>query len=370
MGNGIDAQKRAQVLGTISFLEKEKIPYFKSRVFEHFGVSRRHGWEIVRQLRNRPGLQDDPNLPDPEETRIETRGRKKILRADDITTMERLIWQYGFEGRVVSWEALAREAGVTAEASRRTVRRTLDTLGHRKCVACRTGWVSPAIAKKRLEAATVALRERPTPQQWRDIRWSEAVHFGLGPEGQIMAIRKPGQRHCPNCVPEAQEPEPKHVKEVHVWAALGWNFKSELYFFEVPGKNTNGKMTMQIYRDELLKNAVGPWLASGDRFVLAEEGDPAHGTGKHNIVRDWKQDHQLNYFFNTPGSPDLSPIDNAWNAITQYLVKFTVKTEEELRGLMIEAWKARSQDWINRLVDSMVQRMQDVVQGEGRMTGH
>ncbi|KAH6641140.1 hypothetical protein F5144DRAFT_123971 [Chaetomium tenue] len=346
MGNGIDAQKRAQVLGTISFLEKEKIPYFKSRVFEHFGVNRRHGWEIVRQLRKRPGLQDDPDLSDPEETRVETRGRKRILTADDISTMERLIWQYGFEGRVVSWEALAREAGVTAEASRRTVRRTLDTLGHRKCVACRTGWVSPAIAKKRLEAAAVALRERPTPQHWRDIRWSEAVHFAIGSEGQVMVIRKPGQRH-----------------------SIGWNFKSELCFFEVPG-NRGGKMTMQIYRDEILKKAVGPWLACGDRFVLAEEDDPAHGTGKHNIVRDWKQDHRLNYFFNTPGSPDLSPMDNTWNAITQYLVKFTVKTEEELRNLMIEAWKARSQDWINSTVDSMAQRMQDVVQGEGRMTGY
>jgi hypothetical protein len=41
--------KKSEVLGTISFLEKEKIPHFKSRVFKHFGVSYTQGWEIIRR---------------------------------------------------------------------------------------------------------------------------------------------------------------------------------------------------------------------------------------------------------------------------------------------------------------------------------
>jgi len=40
-----------------------------------------------------------------------------------------------------------------------------------------------------------------------------------------------------------------------VWAAVGYNFKSKLYFYKV-SMNINGKMSMQIYRDEILKGVV------------------------------------------------------------------------------------------------------------------
>ena len=54
----------------------------------------------------------------------------------------------------------------------------------------------------------------------------------------------------------------------------------------------------------------------------------------------------------------------------QYIAKFPTWTDEELRRLAIEAWNALSQESINGWVDSLVQRMQDVVEGEGKMTGH
>ncbi|KAK4121689.1 hypothetical protein N657DRAFT_647874 [Parathielavia appendiculata] len=61
-------------------------------------------------------------------------------------------------------------------------------------------------AKKRLKAATIALRERPIPQHWYDIRWSDEVHFSLGCEGRAMTFRKPGERHCSDYIQEAREP--------------------------------------------------------------------------------------------------------------------------------------------------------------------
>ncbi|KAK4243114.1 hypothetical protein C7999DRAFT_44998 [Corynascus novoguineensis] len=278
MGNGHHhTPKKAKVLGTISFLGKEKIPYFKSR-------------EIVRQQRNRRNLQDDPDHPDLEETR----GRKRILTPDDIHAMENLIWEYGFEARALSWQSLAYKASIIAEVSWRTIQRALGTLGYRK-----------STTKRRLEAITIALRERPTPEHWRDIRWSNEVHFSLGPKGRVMIIRKP-----------------------------------ELYFYEVL-ENTNGKMLIKVYRDEILNKVVGSWLTRGDQFVLEEDGDSGHGTGKKNI-----------------------------NAVKQYIARFPTWTKEELRNLAVEAWNTLSQESINGWVDSMVQRMQDVVEREGKMTGH
>lgn len=74
-------------------------------------------------------------------------------------------------------------------------------------------------------------------------------------------------------------------RRYHCWAAVGWNFKSELVFYGVPG-NTTGKMSQCVYIDSILEPVVKPWLEAGEDFVLEEDGDSGHESGKSNIVRD------------------------------------------------------------------------------------
>lgn len=66
---------------------------------------------------------------------------------------------------------------------------------------------------------------------------------------------------------------------------VGYNFKSDIYFYGVPG-NKNGKMTHQVYIDSILEPIVRPWLEDKQDFVLEEDGDSGHGgTGRKNPVR-------------------------------------------------------------------------------------
>ena len=76
----------------------------------------------------------------------------------------------------------------------------------------------------------------------------------------------------------------------------------------------------------------------------------------------------MKYFFNTPGSPDLSPIENCWRAVKQY-IRANLKIGADIMELALEGWRRISQPQINQLVDSMVRRMEDVLASEGRMTG-
>ena len=85
-------------------------------------------------------------------------------------------------------------------------------------------------------------------------------------------------------------------------------------------------------------------------------------------VKAWKEEHGLKHFFNTPGSPDLSPIENCWRAVKQY-VKANRYPGSDLRLLILEGWRRIDQTSINKPVDSMVVRMQDVLACEGQMTG-
>jgi len=109
--------KKCRILGTISYLDAYHIPYFKSDVFRHNGVSSRRGWQILSDF-------EGSEHRDRRHLAIETRGRKKILSFTDIQVMERVFWQYGFVGRQLTAQGLVLEVGITG-VSPRTITRAM-----------------------------------------------------------------------------------------------------------------------------------------------------------------------------------------------------------------------------------------------------
>jgi hypothetical protein len=267
----------------------------------------------------------------------------------------------------LTWEQIGTEVGL--DLSGRTIRRALGTMKYHKCIACRKGWVNKATAEKRVEHSRIMLEKYPDVDDWKYVRFSDEVHFGWGPQGKLRIIRKPGMRYCQDCIQEADEPDEKDKKRFHCWATIGWDFKSPIYFYNVPG-NTNGKMSLQVYRDQILEPIVKPWLESGQDFVLEEDGDSGHGTGKSNIVRTWKQKHGLKSYFNCSSSPDLSPIENCWLPPKAYCRKYPHWNDATTRELIYEDWDQVTQNFINKQVATMLDRYKAVLEGDGRMTGY
>ena len=64
---------------------------------------------------------------------------------------------------------------------------------------------------------------------------------------------------------------------------MGYNFKSDIHFYDVPG-NMNGKMSQHMYINQILEPIVKLWLDAGEKFVLEEDEDSGHGPGKANLV--------------------------------------------------------------------------------------
>jgi len=120
-----------------------------------------------------------------------------------------------------------------------------------------------------------------------------------------------------------------------------------------------------------LNGLVKEWFNRGDKFVMEEDGDSGYGGGncaKKNPVRVWKEQYKLKHFFNTPGSPDLSPIENCWRVVKQY-IRANYHLGSNLKDLIKKGWESITQPMINKWVDSMVVRMQQVIAGNGQMTG-
>jgi hypothetical protein len=137
----------------------------------------------------------------------------------------------------------------------------------------------------------------------------------------------------------------------------------------VPG-NTNGKLTLKVYLEQILKPIVKPCIENHPRFVLEEDGDSGHETGSKNIVRTWKQENKLKHYFNCASSPDLCPIENMWQVPKQKLRKYPHWDDHTTKGLIYEGWSHVSQKYINEKFSTMSERLKVVIEEEGRMTGY
>lgn len=129
-------------------------------------------------------------------------------------------------------------------------------------------------------------------------------------------------------------------------------------------------MSQNVYRDQILEPAVGGWLREGQHFVLEEDCDSGHGTGKSNIVRAWKQANGLESFFDCASSPDFSPIEKAWQGPKEYVKKRPCWEDSNVKELAEEGWAAVKQETINGWVDRIPQIFKECLELEGGMTGY
>ena len=275
----------------------------------------------------------------------------------------------------MTWAALGHEAELD-HVSAATIRHTMGRLDYFKCVACRRGWVNQNLAIERKAYAQIMIDRYPNKQDWWHIRFSDETHFGLGPTGRLMIIRKPGEQYYHSCIQETREPN-KHrgspeAQKAHAQAAIGHNFKSDLIFYDIPG-NTNGKMTADFYVNGIFEPHVKQWIQNDPPFVLKEDRDSGHGIAKTNttatmLVKEWKRKNHLTTYFNCSGSPDLAPIENAWQFTKHHVCKFPHFTKENTIQLATDRWEGITQSQINTRIDTMPQRLQDVIDIDGRMT--
>ncbi|KAL9077424.1 MAG: hypothetical protein Q9161_000269 [Pseudevernia consocians] len=140
-----------------------------------------------------------------------------------------------------------------------------------------------------------------------------------------------------------------------------------------PG-NSNGPITHKIYYDKILEALVKKWIERGDDFCLEEDGALGHDGGpkarSDSLVAKWKDKKKIDHGFNCHDSPDLASIENMFQGPKGHMRKHPHWDEQSLMDILPEGWDQVSQEWINKLVESMPKRLQDVIRLKGGMTGH
>ena len=96
-------------------------------------------------------------------------------------------------------------------------------------------------------------------------------------------------------------------------------------------------MLLQVYINQILEPVVKPWLLEKQDFVLKEDGDSGHAKVKNrNFVRQWKEENNLEHFFNCASSLDLSPIKDCWQPPKQHLKKYLHWDDHTTKELIVE----------------------------------
>lgn len=354
----IELPQKALLQALREFRDAKGLACSNKDLFEYVGVSEKTGYRIFKDYPQR--------LQNP--FRKETRGAKKLLGTAQIDQLVRFLRSDGGEECALPWTDLCEAAGLRFSKeppSMWTIRRHLNDRGWKKCSTCRKYWVDYDTAACREAFAREAQAREALATQglefsfWRRIRYSDEVHFQFAPDGKVVIIRRSGERYTPDCIPRPAEADDRRVS-LSAWAAIGWDFKSRLVWYFVP--NSNGAITLQAYRDQILEPEVKRWIREGHDFILEEDGASGHGgNSDNNIVQQWKQNHGSGYFFNCPGAPDLAPIENAWRAPKGQVKRQAVWDAEALRAAAEEGWEKLSQSTINRWVEGVPGRLSDLI---------
>lgn len=241
------------------------------------------GYEIIKSDTSR--RQHNSGKPDP-------RGRKSLLSEKDVDRIDEILQTLGFDGRAITWTQLAATADAPS-VSWRTIQCAPSNRGYTKCIACTKTYVSKPLMDKR-KAWANQKRNGYSIDAWKKVCFLDEAYSDEDLNESYRLFASKVNVHV-KTVFKNRMSQSRRIKNKyhHCWAAVGYNFKSELIFYEVPG-NSNRKMNQRVYINSILEPIVKPWLKAGEDFVLEKNNDSGHGS-------DWKAEYLIIFtivFFN------------------------------------------------------------------------
>jgi len=263
---------------------------------------------------------------------------------------------------------LAREA--TLDSGENAVKNTLKELKFGVFRVKKKFWLSKDAMKMRRQWC---LKKKEWAEgDWRNIIWCDEVRIEVG--------LKSGPLHLRRCQGTALWPRyiipTFHSGRfgVSFWAAYTYGSRTPLIFLrrrtpeEYERKNDCGGLNATQYRDEVLVPHLIPYWKKlqGDTRGLYFMQD---GAGPHRAtkIKGFLEKSEIQILSWPSSSPDLNPIENVWRMLKQRLGKRFRKrhshpeTEEELMRAAQEEWEHIPQTVLDSWVDSIPQRIKEVL---------
>jgi hypothetical protein len=287
--------------------------------------------------------------------------KKKILGIREIRRVLRYVTA-SWDNRRASYTRVRQELGLNCSTT--TLRRTLRSLGYRRCVACPRPFINQDAAARRL---AFAKKYQWWPMTaWKRVLWSDEAIFELGKRGQIWVTPRPDEKACQNCIKSVYR---SGRVSIMLWGAIGWDWKSPLVFLE--HEECHRGICSHAYTNQILNPVVIPYYESLTKeqqvaFLYVEDGTKIH-KGQARLI---KLNRGIQGFDWPPSSPDLNPIEKVWCWMKHQIGQRPdfPTTLEDLKQVLRELWdQIDPVDW-RYLTHRLTCKLDDVIQAKGMAT--
>ena len=130
-------------------------------------------------------------------------------------------------------------------------------------------------------------------------------------------------------------------------------------------------MSLQVYISQILELLIKPWLLKKQDFVIDEDGDSRYCKAKTcNIVRKWKGENNLEYFFNFVFSFNLSLIENCWQPPKKHLKKYLHLDDHTTKEFIMDGWGLVLQHCVNEKCQSMSKKLKYIIASNDHIVGY
>jgi transposase len=233
------------------------------------------------------------------------------------------------------------------QVSNATLSRTFKELGlSRRKLKTKPHW-TPSHEKKRVDFALA----RANPKfDWSKWIFSDEKKFNLdGPDGYKYYWHFKGNES------KIFSRDSNSRASVMVWGGISKNGITAL--MEVPKKCNSKKYC------DLLEEGLIPYYDDGD--IFQQDGASCH-TSKETMK--FLKENGIETVSWPSKSPDLSPIENVWGWMVKdiYFGKSAYKNVDELKQTVFDSWKRIPDELIDKLIESMPNRMKNVIEMKGK----
>jgi len=189
--------------------------------------------------------------------------------------------------------------------------------------------------------------------------WTDESRFALDfHDGRVRVHRMSGQRFAPCCLLEHDR---YGGGSVMVWAGIWYG-----------GRRTDavvikGTLNAERYKNDIVEPIVVPTVQQHGLIFQDDNATPHRG----GSVRAALRDSGIRTLPWPARSPDLSPIEHAWDELGRRVrchYPHAPSTLEELSHRLCEQWALIEDSFIDKLCDSMPHRIQRCLEANGGHT--
>lgn len=282
------------------------------------------------------------------------KGRKRATNE----RMDRTILKLATQNRFISAPDIVKqiETRFGVKICAQTIINRLNEAGFKSRTPRKKPYVTRTHRQKRLE---FALKYKDMPMSfWKKVLFSDESKFNLvASDGAQKVWRKQGEAFKLSCMRGT-------VKfgggNVMVWGSMSWAGAGNLAFI-------TDKMDSAQYVAILKSNlkASTRKLRMGSQFIFQQDNDPKHTS---ILAQKYLQENSIEMLQWPSQSPDLNPIEHLWSILENKIGARSCKTKEELIIKIRESWMSITQNETKKLVESMPNRLLEVIKAKGGPT--